>query len=96
VLNNSPSELGLEGSGVVREVGPDVHHLSVGDRVMYMSSGCFSTHSMVPAMLCVKLDDSISFQYGASIPCTYATAILALVDKGNLRRGQVSKTMKHT
>ncbi|KAI1265004.1 putative polyketide synthase [Xylariaceae sp. FL1019] len=88
VLDDSTAEMGLEGSGVIKAVGSTVHHLSVGDRVMYMSSGCFTTHLVVSAALCVKMDDSMSFEISAAIPCVYATALLALVDKANLRRGQ--------
>jgi NADPH:quinone reductase-like Zn-dependent oxidoreductase len=89
MLDNSTSEMGLEGSGIIRAVGSGVHHLTVGDRVMYMSDGCFATYSIVPAALCVKMDESLSFEQAAAIPCVYATALLALVDKANLQRGQV-------
>jgi NADPH:quinone reductase-like Zn-dependent oxidoreductase len=82
--------MGLEGCGIVRAVGPEVQHLSVGDRVMYMSKGCFTTFLKMPAMLCVKMDDAMSFEQGAAVPCVYATALLALVDKANLQHGQVS------
>ncbi|TGJ79517.1 hypothetical protein E0Z10_g9254 [Xylaria hypoxylon] len=88
VLDNSTSEMGLEGSGIVRAVGSEVQHVSIGDRVMYMSSGCFTTHLIMPATLCVKMDELMTFEQGAAVPCVYATALLALVDKANLRRGQ--------
>jgi NADPH:quinone reductase-like Zn-dependent oxidoreductase len=94
VLDNSTSEMGLEGSGIVRAVGSGVTHLSVGDRVAYMSSGCFATHKAVPAVSCVKLNTSMSFEQGAAIPCVYATTILALVDKANLREGQVGESIR--
>jgi NADPH:quinone reductase-like Zn-dependent oxidoreductase len=91
VLDDSTSEMGLEGSGLVQAVGSGVRNVSVGDRVMYMSSGCFTTHLLIPAALCVKLDESMSFEQGAAVPCVYATALLALIDKANLQRGQVSE-----
>ncbi|KAI8630110.1 putative polyketide synthase [Xylariaceae sp. FL1651] len=89
ILDNSTSEIGLEGSGIVQAIGPGVRHVSVGDRVMYMSSGCFTTHLTMPATLCVKMDDAMSFEQGAAVPCVYATALLALVDKANLQQGQI-------
>ncbi|GJN68105.1 type I Iterative Polyketide synthase (PKS) [Purpureocillium lilacinum] len=88
VLDNSTREIGLEGSGVVTEVGPGVEKLQVGDRVMYMSSGCFTTHITLSQTLCVKLDDGLTFEQGAALPCVYATAAMALVDKANLQPGQ--------
>jgi len=70
---------------VVTEVGPGVEKLRVGDRVMYMSSGCFTTHITLSQTLCVKLDDGLTFEQGAALPCVYATAAMALVDKANLQ-----------
>ncbi|KAJ6441494.1 cytochrome p450 monooxygenase [Purpureocillium lavendulum] len=88
VLDNSTREIGLEGSGVVTEVGPRVDNLKVGDRVMYMSSGCFTTHIALSQTLCVKLDDELTFEQGAALPCVYATAAMAIADKANLQAGQ--------
>jgi NADPH:quinone reductase-like Zn-dependent oxidoreductase len=56
---------------------------------MYMASGCFATYITLPQTLCVKIDDSMSFEDGAALPCVYATALMALVDKANLQQGQV-------
>lgn len=89
MLDNSTKEIGLEGCGVVSQLGSDVQGLSVGDRVMYMSGGCFTTHLILPAVLCVKIDESITFEQGAGLPCVFATAAMALTDKANLQAGQV-------
>lgn len=91
VIDNSPGEMGFEGSGVVRAVGPGVSRFSVGDRVMYLGSGCFKTIHKMKAALCVKMDDSMTFEQGAALPCVYATACMALVDKADLQEGQVRK-----
>ncbi|ODA79280.1 hypothetical protein RJ55_04873 [Drechmeria coniospora] len=88
VLDNSPREIGLEGCGIITEVGPGVQKFAIGDRVMYMSSGCFTTHIALSQTLCVKIDDSLSFEQGAALPCVYATATMALTDKANLKHGQ--------
>ncbi|OTA89815.1 hypothetical protein M434DRAFT_398366 [Hypoxylon sp. CO27-5] len=88
VLDNSTSELGLEGSGIIRAVGSKVEHVSVGDRVIYLGQGCFATYVKIPGILCHKIDDSMSFEQGAAMPCVYSTALLALVDKASLRQGQ--------
>ncbi|KAF2158800.1 hypothetical protein M409DRAFT_71433 [Zasmidium cellare ATCC 36951] len=88
VLENSTRELGLEGAGVVHTVGSKVGNIRAGDRVMFMSSGCFSTQKIVPASACVRIDDSMSFEQAAGMPCVYATAAMALVDKARIQPGQ--------
>ncbi|KOS17128.1 Lovastatin nonaketide synthase [Escovopsis weberi] len=88
VLNTSTDDMGFEGSGVVRKVGPGVTRLSVGDRVMFLGCGAFRTSWTMNASLCVKLNDSMTFEQGAALPCVSATALMALVDKANLQAGQ--------
>ncbi|KAL4998919.1 hypothetical protein BDV10DRAFT_200929 [Aspergillus recurvatus] len=88
VLENSTRELGLEGSGIVQAVGRNVDNILVGDRVMFMSSGCFSTSMTVPASACVRIDHTMSFEEAAAMPCVYATAAMALIDKARLQHGQ--------
>lgn len=95
VLEESPSEMGFEGSGVVRALGPGVAQFSIGDRVMFIGSGCFRTVHIKDASLCVKMDDSMSFEQAAAQPCVYATALMALVDEANLQRGQVCSIEWH-
>ena len=45
-----PSGLGMEASGIIKEVGPDVSDYSVGDRVAYAAVplGAYSTHRIFP------------------------------------------------
>ncbi|KAG9249431.1 polyketide synthase [Emericellopsis atlantica] len=88
VLDNSTSEIGLEGCGIVTAVGQGAEKLKVGDTVIYMSSGCFATQLALSETLCVKIDDSLTFEQGAGLPCVYATAAMALTDKANLQAGQ--------
>lgn len=93
MLPNNMGNLGHEGSGIVHEVGPGVQDLSVGDHVLYLSVGCFSTNINLPKLLCIKLDATLSFEQAAAVPCVYATALMALVDKAHLQRGQVGQYM---
>lgn len=87
---STDGELGIESSGIVRAVGPGVKRLAVGDRVINISKGCFTTYLTIHERLCVKSDDSIPFEQGAAVPCVYATVIIGLIDKANLKKGQVS------
>lgn len=91
-MENDLSEMGFEGSGIVRAVGPGVSRFSVGDRVLYLGMGCFQTSQIMNEALCVRLDDSMTFKEGAALPLVYATAYYALVEKANLQHGQVSTT----
>ncbi|GAB0138685.1 t1pks [Epichloe bromicola] len=88
VVEGNPSGMGHEASGVIRAVGPDVQDLSVGDRVMFIHDGCFTTQLRLSKDICVKLDDSASFVQGAALPAVYATALSALIDISKLQRGQ--------
>ncbi len=92
ILDNDVTEIGLEASGIVQSRGSAVTHLEIGDRVAFMCPGSFGTSKVLAGSLCVKLDPSISFEEGATIPCVYVTALMAVVDKGNLARGQVRQS----
>ncbi|KAF7556654.1 hypothetical protein G7Z17_g1229 [Cylindrodendrum hubeiense] len=80
--------LGIEAGGVVKRVGPDVKDLKEGDRVFLITGGCFSTGLVVPAQLCVKIPDSLSFEDAATMPCVFATVIYALLEVARLEKGQ--------
>lgn len=64
-----PTGLGSEGAGIIEAVGPDVHHLNVGDRVAYAGGplGAYAECRIMPANGIVKLPDSIGFDTAAAI-----------------------------
>jgi NADPH:quinone reductase-like Zn-dependent oxidoreductase len=80
--------MGGEGSGTVAEIGKGVKHLAVGDRVLFLHNGCFSTKITSDALRCVKIPVSLSFVEAATMPASYVTAIYSLVDIGELKNGQ--------
>jgi len=82
--------LGVECSGVVTRVGPDVKDLAIGDRVITMSPGSFATRLTTREDLCAKIPDNLGFTEAATIPCVYGTVIYSLMDVARLERGQVS------
>lgn len=81
--------MGFEGGGIVRKVGPGATRFSVGDRVMYIGTSCFTTQHAMKEALCIKIEDAMSFEQSAAMPCVYTTALMALVDRANLQKGQV-------
>lgn len=81
------SGLGLEGSGIVKEVGTDVKDLfEVGDHVLYLDQNCMSTRTTISAKRCAKIPKYMSWEEAATMPCVYATVIHSLIDAGRLRR----------
>lgn len=82
--------LGLEASGVVFRVGPEVKDLRVGDRVMLLGDGSFATHIVTPERLCAKIPANLTFEDAATMPAVFATAVYSLFNIGGLKRGQVS------
>ncbi|KAJ5808325.1 hypothetical protein N7474_009594 [Penicillium riverlandense] len=82
------SEFGLEGSAIVRRVGPLVKHVQEGDKVIVSTQGLLCTRKVVSADSCFPLFADLSLQDGATVACVYGTAIHSLLEVGNLRKGQ--------
>jgi len=64
-----PTVIGMEGAGVVEEIGENVHGFQVGDRVAYAGGpiGSYTEERRIPAARLVKLPDSIDSQHGAAL-----------------------------
>ncbi|KAI0787295.1 GroES-like protein [Fomes fomentarius] len=75
---------GIDGSGVVEEVGVEVEGFVKGDRVLFACGsnfklqGTFQEYSLEPAESVVKIPDNITFDQAASIPLCLATAVTGL------------------
>ncbi len=66
-----PSGIGTEAAGVVEAVGPDVTHVSVGDRVTYTGAyntlGAYCTERLIPAAPLIRLPDGIACETAAGM-----------------------------
>jgi len=64
-----PNGMGVEASGVIEAVGPDVTAFAVGDRVTYTGSplGAYSTERVMPIGSLFKLPDAISHETAAAM-----------------------------
>jgi len=63
----SPFIPGMEGAGVVEQVGPDVTNVKVGDRVAYaMCRGSYAEYAAVPAWQLMPLPAKLTFEQGAA------------------------------
>jgi NADPH2:quinone reductase len=59
-----PSNIGIEGAGVIEKIGPDVKNFNVGDKVAYASMpiGSYSTHRIFPTTKLVKVPEGIALE----------------------------------
>ncbi|MGK4578840.1 SDR family NAD(P)-dependent oxidoreductase [Kitasatospora sp. HPMI-4] len=80
--------LGLEGAGVVLEVGPGVTDLAVGDRVFGMLSGGFAPVTVTDRRMVTRMPEDWTFAQAASVPVVFLTAYYALVDLAGLKAGE--------
>ena len=64
-----PSGLGMEASGIIKEVGPDVSNFSIGDRVAYAAIplGAYSSHRIYKTTNLVKVPKEIDLNIAAAI-----------------------------
>jgi len=64
-----PSGLGMEASGIIKEVGPNVSDFSVGEKVAYaaLPLGAYSTHRIYKTKNLVKVPEGIDLNIAASI-----------------------------
>ena len=59
-----PSNIGIEGAGIIEKIGPDVKNFKVGDKVAYASMplGSYATHRIFPIQKLVKVPNAIELE----------------------------------
>ena len=64
-----PSALGLEASGIIKEIGPNVSNFSIGDKVAYSAVplGAYSTHRIYKTKNLVKVPEGIDLTLAATL-----------------------------
>lgn len=80
--------LGLEGAGVVTEVGEEVTRFSTGDRVMFFGKGCLSTEVVTAESTASLLQPELSYAAAATIPSVFATVLYTLKYCARLQAGE--------
>ena len=84
-----PFSPGMEGSGIVTELGPGVGNVSVGDEVVAgLRIGGFAEEVNAAAAACRPIPKGMDFVKAAAYPAAYLTAYVALVVRGNLKAGE--------
>jgi NADPH:quinone reductase len=83
---------GVDGAGIVDELGEGVTDWVKGDRVVYHGDmtkpGTFAEYAVTTAQTAAKIPDGLSFVEAAAFPCAGLTAYLALVRKMRVGQGQ--------
>jgi len=86
-LPDGPVLLGAECSGRITHVADDVQDWKVGDLVMAVAPGSFTTHVNVKAELVARKPANLSHAEAATIPIAFLTAEYALNECARMRRG---------
>lgn len=85
---------GCDAAGIVEEIGPDVHHLQVGDRVWCTSQGLlgrqgtFAQQIAVQEDWCFPLPDQVCYEDAAANALVAMTAHLGLFREARLEAGE--------
>jgi len=83
-----PCTLGMEGAGVVVDVGPGVSHLAVGDRVAWcIAWGAYAEYANVPADNVAQIPSEITFDQAAAAMFQGCTAHYLIDDVARLQAG---------
>ncbi|TBU29361.1 GroES-like protein [Dichomitus squalens] len=82
-VKDYPFICGLDGAGIVEEVGSGVTNLAKGDKVLFEGAfdntrATFQEYALSPAAYTAKIPDNISFDQAASVPLCLATVVTGI------------------
>ncbi len=82
--------LGADFAGVVEEVGKNITHFKVGDRVYgeTLQGGAFAEYVSVNANVCAQILEGVDFPEMAGLPIAGLTALQALTTYGKLQKNE--------
>jgi NADPH:quinone reductase-like Zn-dependent oxidoreductase len=80
--------LGIECSGVISRVGSAVRDLEIGDRVVAMSEGAYSSYTSCRSTSVHRIPPGMNFEEASTIPVIYCTAFYSLFDLARLEKGE--------
>jgi NADPH2:quinone reductase len=84
-----PFTLGVDLAGTVVATGAEVTRFSVGDRVAgVLPHGGAAELAVVPEAFTLALPETTSFDAAAAMPMNYLTAHFALVERGEVTKGE--------
>ena len=85
-----PTGLGMEASGIIKEVGSNVSNFSVGDKIAYAGQplGGYSTHRIYPTKNIVKVPENINLNIVGTLMTKGLTVFYLLYKTYPAKRGQ--------
>jgi len=85
-----PSGIGMEASGIIKEIGPNVSNFSVGDKIAYAGQplGGYSTHRIYPTKNIVKVPDNIDLNIAGTLMTKGLTAFYLLYKTYPVKAGE--------
>jgi|TARA_B100001741_G_C16547971_1_gene597836 NADPH:quinone reductase-like Zn-dependent oxidoreductase len=84
-----PFTPGMEVSGTIHELGPDVEGFEVGDRVVGSgTNGGYAEYTVSNCKGVFKIPKDVSFEVAASFPAVYLTSYLMIIHPGDLQPGE--------
>lgn len=85
-----PYTPGKDGAGIIEQVGKNVTKFKIGDRVLTTGSmtGTYAEYTMCDETQLINLPANISFEQGAGVFVTYATAYRGLFQKAQAKTGE--------
>ncbi|KAE8392501.1 hypothetical protein BDV23DRAFT_192476 [Aspergillus alliaceus] len=89
--------LGLEGAGIVRRLGKDVHNvrkLEIGQRVLVFKKGAFCNRVRAEAERVYPIPDSMTFEETCALASSYLTGIHSLFNLADTKKD--SKVLIHS
>lgn len=81
---------GFDGAGKIVKTGSRVIHVREGDDIFFLSpaASAFATYQQLPGWQVARIPHGMSTIDAATIPLAYTLAVLALVEKARLRKGE--------
>ncbi|MBB3149344.1 NADPH:quinone reductase-like Zn-dependent oxidoreductase [Phyllobacterium trifolii] len=89
----SPTILGIDGVGVIEDIGDAVDGISIGDEVWYIDGGypgnpgSYAEYKVIHGAYVSRKPASVDFVQAAALPVVGLTAWEAVFDKGNVKSG---------
>jgi len=83
-----PLTLGQDFAGEVMDVGSNVRVFQVGDKVLGVAPGAYAEFAAVPADHIALIPSDMDFKTAAGLPTPAMTAWQAVIDLGQIRKGQ--------
>lgn len=80
--------LGMELSGVVKEVGPGVEDFKPGDEVIAFAPASFASETVTSIGAVIPKPPELSFAAAATIPAAFYTAYHALIELAQIQPGE--------